>query len=103
MSNYVIVTDCACDLPVSMIHDLELLVLPLYFEIDGRQYPDIPDDPPVDYKTFYQRLRAKAPASTAAANPSDFVGYLEPLLQEGKDVLVLSFSSGLSSTFRPAC
>jgi DegV family protein with EDD domain len=99
MSSYVIVTDCACDLPVSLIQELELEVLPLYFEIDGTLYPDTPDDPPMDYKTFYQRLRSGAPASTAAANPSDFIKYLEPVLQEGKDALILSFSSGLSSTY----
>ena len=41
-------------------------------------------------------------ASTAAANPQDWQDVIEPILQNGEDVLVLAFSSGLSTTYQSA-
>jgi DegV family protein with EDD domain len=48
-------------------------------------------------------LREGAPATTSAVNVGDYTQALEPLLQQGKDVLVLAFSSALSTTYNSAC
>src|SRR5699024_5669637 len=39
-------------------------------------------------------------ATTSAVNVAEYTAMLEPLLQAGKDVLVLAFSSGLSTTYQ---
>ena len=54
----------------------------------------------MDPHLFYQRLRAGEVATTAAVNMNQYVEAIEPLLQAGRDVLVLAFSSGLSATFQ---
>ena len=54
----------------------------------------------LDAKTFYHRLRNGETATTSAINPGAYVEYLTPILAAGQDVLLLVFSSGLSSTYQ---
>ena len=75
-------------------------VLPLTFTIGGADYHNYPDNREMDPHLFYQRLRAGEVATTAAVNMNQYVEAIEPLLQAGRDVLVLAFSSGLSATFQ---
>jgi DegV family protein with EDD domain len=53
-------------------------------------------------KEMFDGLRNGETASTAAANPQDWQDVIEPILQNGEDVLVLAFSSGLSTTYQSA-
>ncbi|WBY63852.1 DegV family protein [Thermocaproicibacter melissae] len=102
MNDFAIVTDSSCDLPAELAEELELTVLPLSFEIGGKEYLNYLDGramPPHDY---YELLRKGEPARTAAVNVDAFVGAIEPLLKAGKDVLVPAFSSGLSNTCNAA-
>lgn len=102
MSNYVIVTDSSCDLSAEMVKELEVEVLSLSFHIDGKTYEDRPDDRDMGSKEFYDKIRGGAMPTTSAVNPEQFVGRLEPLLAQGKDILIVAFSSGLSTTCQSA-
>ena len=53
----------------------------------------------MDPHVFYDRLRGGETATTNAVNVAQYTEALEPLLQAGKDVLILAFSSGLSATY----
>ena len=98
MSDFVILTDSSADLSAEMVQKLDVRVLPLTFTIGGRDYRNYPDNREMDPHLFYERLRQGEVATTAAVNVADVVERVEPLLQQGKDVLLLSFSSGLSAT-----
>ena len=75
-------------------------VLPLSFHHRrGQTYHNYPDNREMDPKDFYRALRAGEMATTAAVNMADYTEAIEPLLQAGRDVLVLAFSSGLSATY----
>lgn len=100
MSDYVIVTDSSADLPAELVQELEVEVLPLSFTIQGKSYRNYPDGREMELRSFYQMLRAGEMATTSAVNVADYTAILEPLLQSGKDVLVLAFSSGLSTTYQ---
>ena len=100
MSDYVIVTDSSADLPASLVQELGVEVLPLSFTVQGRTYHNYPDDREMDPKVFYKMLRDGEMATTSAVNVAEYTAMLEPLLQAGKDVLVLAFSSGLSTTYQ---
>ena len=100
MNDFVIVTDSSVDLPASMVEELGIEVLPLSFTIGGKTYHNYPDDREMELKVFYQRLRGGEMATTAAVNVAEYTAMLEPLLQAGRDVLVLAFSSGLSATYQ---
>ena len=102
MSEFAILTDSSADLGADMVRELDVMVLPLSFTLDGKTLQDWPDQRDMDLKTFYDRERAGAFATTSAVNVEQYVQLLEPVLKQGKDVLVLAFSSGLSSTCNSA-
>ena len=100
MSDFVIVTDSSADLPADLVRELGVEVLPLSFTICGKTYRNYPDGREMDLLSFYQMLRAGEMATTSAVNVAEYTQAVEPILQEGKDVLILAFSSGLSSTYQ---
>ena len=99
MTNYIITTDCACDLPLSIAEELGLVVLPLTLNIDDKSYACNLNEGEISAKKFYAMMREGKIASTSAINAATTMQFLEPLLQEGYDILHLAFSSGLSSTY----
>ena len=100
MSDYVIVTDSSADLPASLVQELGVEVLPLSFTVQGKTYHNYPDGREMDLNAFYRMLRDGEMATSTAVNVAEYTAMLEPLLQAGKDVLVLAFSSGLSTTYQ---
>ena len=100
MSNYKIITDSACDLPEQMLAQLDVTVTPLYVTLKGENLPDTVADEKI--KSVYDDLRAGEVAVTSAANPEAWRNVLQPVLAEGKDALVIAFSSGLSTTYQSA-
>ena len=99
MSDFVILTDSSADLGPDLIAQYDIRVLPLSFTIRGLTYQDFPDHRDMDPRVFYDMLRKEENATTAAVNVAQYTQVLEPLLQAGKDVLILAFSSGLSMTY----
>ena len=102
MREFVLMTDSCCDLSQQMVEDLGLVVLPLSVLQEGKEYRDYPDHRELDPKVFYQKLRAGAMGSTSAANVESFREAMEPILQAGKDILSINFSSALSTTCQSA-
>lgn len=102
MSDYVILTDSSADLSAETVKELSLNVLPLSFTIKDKTYHNYPDNREMAPKQFYKMLREGEMCTTAAVNVADYNEALEPLLESGKDVLLLVFSSGLSATYQSA-
>ena len=90
----------SADLPEDLVRELGVEILPLSFTVKGQTYHNYPDDREMDPKVFYKMLRDGEMATTAAVNVGEFTALLEPMLQAGKDVLILAFSSGLSATYQ---
>ena len=99
MSDYIIMTDSSCDLPAELAEKMELSVLPLYVDVDGRKYVNYLDEREIAFSEIYAKLRTKCPAKTSAVNVNDFMVPMENALKAGRDVLYIGFSSGLSSTY----
>lgn len=99
MSEYIIMTDSSCDLSDAMVKDLGVEVLPLAFTIDGKTYLNYPDNREMSPEELTRRQKAGSMATTNAVNVGQAADAIEPFLEEGKDVLVLGFSSGLSTTY----
>ncbi len=96
MKDYVIVTDSSCDLPREMVDAWGVRTLSLEVTIDGvGSFLNHEIDP----KEFYVYMRNKHTAKTSAANMDRFVALFEEIAQEGKDILYIGFSSGLSATY----
>ena len=98
--SYQIITDSCCDFTKEMYEKLGLVAAPLMVNFRGQTYPDRNDE---SLKDMYAGLRAGEVATTSAANPEQWQELMEPYLQKGEDLLVLAFSSGLSTTYQSAC
>ena len=96
MANYVIITDSSADLSKEILEELEVQTLSLEILMEGSA-PVYNDQ--VEVKDFYQKLREKVKVTTSAAGIDRFTLLMESILAEGKDVLYLGFSSGLSGTY----
>ncbi len=96
---YRIITDTCCDLPQQMYKDLKLTVVPLTLTFRGKELSAFPENV---LKEVYQGMRDGESGSTAAVNPAVWHDAIEPVLQAGEDVLVMAFSSGLSTTYNSA-
>lgn len=102
MNQFVILTDSCADLTASLVEQLDVQVMPLSYNMDGKIVYNYPDNREMDPHEFYDLLRAGKTATTSAVNVAQFSEAIEPSLQAGKDVLVLAFSSGLSTTYNSA-
>ena len=96
--NFKIITDSCCDLPQQMVSNLDLRVVPLSVEMDGRAFTEGEMTP----KALYDHLRAGKLPKTSAVNPDGWASVIRPALANGQDVLVMAFSSGLSATYQSA-
>lgn len=100
MAEYVIMTDSCCDLPVELAGELE--VLPLRLELEGRSYRNLLDGGEIGFREFYDRVRDGAMPVTSAVNVGEFEAAMRPILESGRDILCLCFSSALSTTYQSA-
>lgn len=96
MNDYLIITDSSCDLSADFAEQLGVKVIKLEFIVEGEEARE---NGSIDEKQFYEILRSGKMVTTSAIAMDRFVSEVEPALVEGKDVLYLGFSSGLSSTY----
>ena len=97
--DFEIVTDSSCNLKEEMIDELGLHVLPLTFMVDGEQRQSYLKGQVTDLQQFYTMMREGKVITTSLPNLADSEALLRGLLEAGRDVLYLGFSSGLSGTF----
>ena len=102
MADYVIMTDSCCDLSAELAAELELEVLPLRLELEGRSYRNLLDGSEIGFQEFYSKVRSGAMPVTSAVNVGEFDAAMRPILEAGKDILCLCFSSALSTTYQSA-
>ncbi len=96
MRDYVITVNSTVDLPKEWLEERNVPVIPLKYTMDGETYTDMYG---LSAKEFFAKLREGKMSVTSQVNPEEAIAALEPFVKEGKDVLHLGFSSGLSGTF----
>lgn len=102
MQQYGIIMDAACDLTESMTQKWDIMVMPMSVTIGDKTFLHHPDGRGMDNAEFYSRLRGGETATTAAVSMGDWMDAIEVYCKSGKDVLLLPFSEGLSSTYHNA-
>ena len=99
MSEYKIITDSGCDLPSQMFKQMDVHYIPLFVNYKGAEREDSVDE---GVQEMYAGLRAGEVATTSAINPDRWARAMEEVLAQGFDVLTITFSSGLSTTYQSA-
>lgn len=99
MRNYQIITDSGSDLSAAFLAQIQVQSASLTVNFKGQTLPDSVDD---GIKEIYDGLRAGETATTSAINPEGWKDIMRPSLEAGLDLLVIPFSSGLSTTYQSA-
>lgn len=93
---YVITTDSTVDLSKEFLNEKEITVLSLSYILDGVTYKDMGG---LTGKEFFDKLRNGSLPTTSQINPEEAKETFEQIVKEGKDILHIAFSSGLSGTY----
>ncbi len=101
MSDFILSCCSAADLSAEQMEKRNIHYISFHFELNGVQYLD-DLGVTVPYHEFYMRMLAGEMTKTSQVNADEFVEYFEGFLKEGKDVLHLTLSSGISGTLNSA-
>ena len=99
-NNIIISLEATCDLSSEMIKENDFRIIDMNFLIDGNEFCTDKDD--VISSDLYGKMKEGAKTSTSQINQMAYEEFFTELLKEGKDVLHLAFSSGLSQTCQSA-
>ena len=102
MNDYCIMTDSCCDLDPEMAQEMDLTVLPLSLHMGTETYENWLDGREISFTDFYRRVRAGEMPTTAAVSAGRFEDAMRQVLEDGRDILCICFSSGLSATYQSA-
>ena len=97
--NYVFMTDSDSDLPFHLKEEYDIPVVYMPYALNGKEYFDDLGQS-LDFKSYYDAMRAGANPVTSALNEDAYLDYFTPILEGGKDLLFVAFSSKLSSTIQ---
>lgn len=102
MAEYILSCCSTADLTKEFFHKREIHYICFHYELDGVPYPDdLGETMPFD--KFYQAMADGADTKTSQVNVDEFCDYFESFLKEGKDILHLTLSSGISGVYNSAC
>ena len=95
-----IITDSCCDFTEEQYRQLDVCCVPLSVMWDGQFHDHFSSETAL--KDFYAQMRGGLIATTSALNPDNWARAMEPFLKEGRDLLVIAVSSGISTTYQSA-
>ena len=101
MNDYILTCDTAVDLDREYLEERDIPFISFHYTIDDVDYEDDLGRT-VTYEEFYKKLDGGALPTTSQINIADSIDFFEPFLKEGKDLIHLAFSSGLSGTYNCA-
>lgn len=102
MSDYVLTCCSTADLPYEYFQKRNIPFVCFHYNMDGIEYPDDLGQT-MSFEEFYARIAAGAMPTTSQVNVGQFIGFFEPYLEEGQDILHLTLSTGLSGAYNSAC
>ena len=101
MSDYVISCCSTADLSKEHFEKIDVHYCCFHYEMDGVQYLDDLGQS-MDFDVFYQRMTDGAMTKTSQINADEYEEYFAQFLSQGKDIIHLTLSSGISGTFNSA-
>ena len=101
MANYILSCCSTADLTKEHFQKRDIRYICFHFEMDGKQYADDLGQS-IAFPDFYQAMTDGAETKTSQINAEEFIEYFTPFLEEGKDILHLTLSSGISGVYNSA-
>ncbi|MBR1477546.1 MAG: DegV family protein [Lachnospiraceae bacterium] len=101
MSDYVLSCSSTADLTLDQLKERDIEYICFHYELNGKEYLDDLGQS-MDFKDFYDAMRNGASTKTSQIGVGEYEPYFEEFLKEGKDILHISLSSGISGTVNSA-
>lgn len=102
MGNFVLTCCSTADMKKEFFENRNIPYVCFHYTIDGVTYPDDLGES-IPFEKFYERIAKGAAPYTSQVNVEEYCNFFEPILKEGKDILHLTLSSGISGTYNSAC
>lgn len=102
MSEFILSCCSTADMPLEFFQTRNVQLICFHFTMDGTEYADDLGQS-IPFDEFYQRIADGAEPTTSQVNVQQYIEFFEPFLKEGKDILHIVFSSGLSGSYNSAC
>ena len=100
MRDYCITTDSNSDIPQDYAEAFHTTIIPQYYSFGDTVYGDERQMPPAE---FYERMKNGALPQSQACNPAVIESRFRSLLDQGMDIIHISFSSALSGSYNNVC
>ncbi len=101
MSDFILSCCSTADLSREHFERRDIRDMCLHYSLDGKAYPDDLGES-VPFDQFYQAMTNGAETQTSQVNAEEYIAYFTPFLEQGKDVLHLTLSSGISGSYNSA-
>ena len=101
MEDYILSCCSTADLSKEDFKEKNIHYICFHYELNGVPYLDDLGES-MDINEFYKKMQEGADTKTSTINADEFIAYFEPFLQEGKDILHLTLSSGITSVLNSA-
>ena len=102
MKDFILTCCSTVDLNLEFFKTTHIPFIAYSFNLDGVEYAD-DYGKSISNEEFYKRVKEGATPQTSQVNSERFIEFWEPYLQEGKDVLHLAMSSGITGSYNSAC
>ena len=102
MSEFILSCCSTADMPLEFFQTRNVQLICFHFTMDGTEYADDLGQS-IPFDEFYQRIADGAEPTTSQVNVQQYIEFFESFLKEGKDILHIVFSSGLSGSYNSAC
>lgn len=101
MSNFIISCCSTADLKKEHFEKRDIHYICFHYELDGKQYKDDLGES-MAFADFYAAMQQGADTKTSQVNAAEYEEYFEGFLKQGKDILHVSLSSGISGSYNSA-
>ena len=99
--NFVVLTDSSGNLQKRQIQNNDLKVIPFPYYVEGKEFT-CTDSEAFSGDSFYKRIRDGLRVTTSQINPAQYMAFFEPWLKGGKDIILVTMSSGISGACNAA-
>ena len=99
--SFAIFTDTSANIPTPQCRERQIGVIPLSYIVEGQEKTCLDTDR-FDSAAYYESLKNGTRVTTSQINPQRYAEAMEPVLKEGRDILFVGMSSGISGSFASA-
>lgn len=98
---FVVVTDTSSNLPTALIRENDIQELALSYYYEGEEHQCL-DTEAFDGDAYYERIKQGLRVTTSQITPQSYLDFFEPWLKEGRDIVYVAMSSGVSGSCHSA-